>query len=148
MAVKIKIKRGLAAEFADYGSYPLELGELGYATDTHDLYVGTGLANENLSASSGITASEHRLLDQLVHNIAEDAYEEIVRTSGKVTSVIYWTDSGKTTKIRETLITRSSGKVSQIVIKQYNAGGSLAETLTGTFARTDGKVSSITWSLT
>lgn len=95
-----------------------------------------------------VTPSVHESLDQLVHNIAETSYMELTRSSGQVTTATYWTDSGKTTKIRETMLTRTSGQVSTIVATQYDAGGSLVQTLTGTVSRSSGQVASIDWVLT
>lgn len=97
---------------------------------------------------SGITPAQHQALDQLVHGVAETSYLEVTRTNGRVSDVTYWTDSGKTTKIRETNITRTAGQVSSVVVKQYDASGVLAETLTGTVTRTGGQVASIDWVLT
>ena len=97
---------------------------------------------------SGITIPQHRALDQLVHDIAETSYLELTRTAGRVSGITYWTDSGKTPKIRETTITRTAGQVSTVVVKQYDGSGLLAETLTGTVTRTLGQVSSIDWVLT
>lgn len=97
---------------------------------------------------SGITVAQHLALDQLVHLIAETSYLELVRSGGRVTDVIYWTDNTKTTKIRETNITRTSGQVSSVVVKQYDGTGTLAQTLTGTVNRTGGQVDDIDWVLT
>lgn len=92
-----------------------------------------------------LTRPAHAPLDNLVHDIAENSYFELTRSGGQVTTATYWTDSGKTTKIRETTITRTSGQVSQIVIDQYDPAGVICETLTGTITRTSGQVSSITY---
>lgn len=97
---------------------------------------------------SGITPAQHQALDQLVHLVAETSYLEVTRTAGRVSDVTYWTDSGKTTKVRETNITRTAGQVSSVVVKQYDGTGTLAQTLTGTVTRTSGQVSSIDWVLT
>ena len=95
-------------------------------------------------------AAGHRAYDQLVHNIAETSYLEVTRNgSGRITNVTYYTDSGKTTKIRECQVTRTFGKVSQIVVIQYNGAGAIAETLTyDTFSRTSGKLTSVEATLT
>jgi len=109
---------------------------------------GTGAVTINFNSSTGgITASQHRSLDQLVHNIAEDSYCEIERIGGRISSVIYYTDSGKSTKIRSVEYTRTSGRISQIVYKQYDDDGNviIGETLTGTITRTSGRTSSIEW---
>jgi len=95
------------------------------------------------TGGSGITAGQHKVLDQLVHELAETSYVELTRVSGKVTEVIAWTDNGKTVKIRETLITRSGNQVSTVVEKQYDGAGSLVETLTHTFTYSSGRVASI-----
>ena len=41
------------------------------------------------SSTGGITVSQHRSLDQLVHLVAEDSYCEIQRTGGRISSAIY-----------------------------------------------------------
>jgi hypothetical protein len=91
----------------------------------------------------GLTPATHRPLDQLVHEVAENSFLDIVKTGVKTSSVTYWTDSGKTIKIRESLITRDgNGKVSQTVETQYDAAGNpiTGETLTTTLTRVGGKV--------
>jgi hypothetical protein len=96
-----------------------------------------------LAGGSGLTPGSHRALDQLVHELAEDAYTEITRTAGQVTNVTTWTDSGKTVKIRESQITRTAGQVSQTVDIQYDAVGTEVERMTRTYNRTSGQVTSI-----
>jgi hypothetical protein len=111
---------------------------------------GTGEVTINFTSSTGgITATQHRLLDQLVHEIAENSYCEIERTGGRVSSVLYYTDSGKSTKIREINYTRTVGRISQIEVIQYNSGGSpiTGETYTGTITRSGGRIQSIDWVL-
>lgn len=78
-------------------------------------------------AGGGITESEHRDLDQLVHDIQEDSFEEIIRSGFQVTDVIIWTDSGKTTKIREENITYTGLQATQITRTQYDAAGVAVE---------------------
>jgi hypothetical protein len=90
-----------------------------------------------------LTPSNHKTLDQLVHNIAETSYEEYIRSGNQVTDIIIWTDSGKTTKIREENFTYSAGKISTIVTKQYDGAGVLAETLTDTYNFTGNQLTSI-----
>lgn len=98
-------------------------------------------------SGGGISQAQHETLDTLVHNIAETNFLEVVRSAGKVTDVIHWTNSSKTTKVREVNISRSAGKVSSIVLKQYDGAGALVtnQTLTGTVARSGGRVASIDW---
>lgn len=92
-----------------------------------------------------ITPLKHETADSLVHSLAETSYEELTRVSGQVSNVTIWTDSGKSVKVRETDITRSSGQVSVIIDKQYDAVGVLAQTMTGTITRSGGQVASIDW---
>jgi len=93
----------------------------------------------------GITEDDHEKFDTLVHEIAETAYEEITRVSGRVTSVIIWETVAKLKKVRETTITRTTGRVSLIVEEQYDAAGALKKTLTGTISRTGNRITSIDW---
>ena len=99
------------------------------------------------TGGSGVTEPQHDAYDKLLHNIQESAFDEVVR-AGQVTDVITWTDSGKTTKIRETSLTRAAGQVSSIVEKQYNGAGTLVQTRTGTVTRVSGQVSTVDWVLT
>lgn len=95
------------------------------------------------TGGGGLTPSTHRALDQLVHEVAETSFTEVVETAGKVTAVIVWTDAGKTTKIREEEYTYTGGQVTTIVAKQYDGTGTLVETYTETVTYSGGKVQSI-----
>lgn len=120
---------------------PTTNGEFRYVTGVGFRFYEEGV--ETGLSGSGITANQHLDLDQLVHDIAETSYLEVTRSGGQVTDVIIYTDSGKTTKIREVNITRTLGQVSQVVTKQYDGGGSLVQTLTQTITRSGGQVASI-----
>lgn len=124
---------------------PTEEGQVRYVGG--DLLAYLSGSVKSLTTGSGLSPATHELLDTLVHNIAESNYQEIVRTGGQVSDLIWWTDSGKTTKIREINLTRSGGLVSQIVMKQYDGTGTIitGQTLTGTVSRTGGRVDNITW---
>lgn len=104
-----------------------------------DSVTGQKLLSE-LAQATGLTESSHLILDQLVHNISENSYVEYNRTGGLINSIIIWTDSGKTQKIREWIYTRSGGLVTSEVIKQYNNIGTLIKTETRTISRTGGLV--------
>ena len=109
---------------------------------------GTGVVTINFASSTGgITTSQHRSLDQLVHEIAEDTYCEIERTGGRVSAVYYYEDDSKAVLIRSFEYTRTDGRISQIVVKQYDEYGDeiIGEILTGTITRSGGRVSSINW---
>jgi hypothetical protein len=90
-----------------------------------------------LSAGGGITESQHKTLPQLIHFISEGPFASAYREalpSGNLfpTSIIWWTDSDKTQKIVELLITWSGAVPSQMVWKSYDSGGVLVETVTDT----------------
>lgn len=82
----------------------------------------------------GLTETTHKNLDQLVHNIAENSYTEITRNGILVSSIIIWTDSNKTQKIREEEISYTGVFVNQVITKQYNSSGVLNETLTEVYS--------------
>lgn len=87
----------------------------------------------------------HENVDSLVHNLSETCYTELTRDgSNRVTDVVVWTTPSKVTKVREMNITRTSGRVSQVVLKQYDSSGTLVQTLTKVIARSGGRVSTIT----
>lgn len=87
--------------------------------------------NEQLEFS--FDYAPHRVLDQLVHNIAEDAYTEYTYIGTQVTNATVWTDSGKTTKIRESQYTYSGVKIITATHIQYNLVGNEVERLTKTY---------------
>lgn len=127
----------------DNGANPSGPGGVTYNAGSFVMEDSIGTFNPR--TGGGISESEHRDLDQLVHRVVEDAHTQVTRVGGKVTNITVWTDSGETTKIRETQITRTAGKVSQIVEIQYDAAGSVisGETATSTINRVSGKVDSI-----
>lgn len=108
----------------------------------------TPVTLSQMVSGGGITEAQHAHLDTLVHALCEDSYTEIIRTGNKVTSVITWAEAGKLKKIREAVIQRVTGKLSQIDVIQYDADGIEKQRLTGVIARSSGKVSSITWTET
>lgn len=113
------------------------------AASTGELFVNTDGAITGWEIV--LTRPIHMALDQLTHNISETSYMEVTRSGGQVTNVTYWTDSGKTTKIRETAISRTGGLVNQVVMTQYDSMGVASEVLTGTITRSGGQVQSIAW---
>jgi len=111
-----------------------------------DLVAFLGGVVKSLTTGSGLSAGAHRALDQLIHGIAENSFEEITYTGNKVTSIIVWTTAGKTTKIREELFTYTGNQATTIVTKQYDVAGALivGETMTETLSYTGTKIDDIT----
>lgn len=108
-----------------------------------EIYKKTGVLETDwtLDTSSGLSEAAHRLLAQLVHNVASTQYgEAVINASGFPSSFTIYTDSGKASKIREWLYTESNGLPSSIVENQYAANGTtIAETMTyNAFNYTDG----------
>ena len=100
------------------------------------------------TGGSGITEGQHEVLDTLTHWIDETNWQELIRSVGKVTNAIHWETSAKLKKIREVLVTRAGGKVSQIDIIQYNSAGTESQRQVGVITRAGGKVESIQWTKT
>lgn len=104
----------------------------------------TDPVNNTVRVGEFLKTVDHRPLDELVHNIAETSYREITRDGDdRFLSDIIYTDSGKTTKIREVSVTRTSGRVTQVVTKQYDSSGVLAETYTEDYTRVSGQLDHI-----
>lgn len=106
--------------------------------------------NETLTITSNINDQDHRNLDTLVHNIAENGYKSITRNSNnRITNITMWTNSTMTTPIRETQISRdSNNKITQVTIIQYDNIGNVKETLVKNINRINNKVDHVTYSLT
>lgn len=94
---------------------------------------------------TGLSEPAHKLLDILKHLIAENSRQRPTRVGGRITNVTYWTDSDEDTKIREFIIARSGGKVSQIDVVQYDGAGAEKVRITGTVVRVGGRVDYIDW---
>lgn len=105
-------------------------------------------ANLGGGAGGGITEAQHDALDDLTHWLAETNYQEVTRSGGKVVNVTNWTDSGKTQKVREMVVTRTSGKVSQLDFIQYDGSGVEKQRMTGVITRSAGKIASVQWTET
>lgn len=135
-------------QFEDNASDPSVVG--GITNNAGALKGRDSVGIFNLRSGTGISEGVHRSLDQLVHEIAEDSFDEFNYTGNRVDSIITWTDSGKTQKIREQTFAYSGNQVTTIVMKQYDGAGTLivGETLTETFAYSGSKVISITRVLT
>lgn len=122
---------------------PAEEGQIRYVDADIKAFVGGAVVS--LISGSGITEAQHQDLDTLNHWVDEDSYDEIVRVGGKTTQVIVWDSPSKTVKIREETITRTAGRVSQLVAKQYDRNtGLLKETMTEVYTRVGGRISAIT----
>lgn len=77
------------------------------------------------SAGGGITEGQHEVLDTLVHDtLGEAHYLELSYSGFQVTDAIWWTDSGKTKKLRETNLTYTGFRVTGAVLKVYDGSGS------------------------
>ena len=117
-------------------------------------YDGTAFVMEDASGQfdprtgggGGITEPQHKSLDVLVHNVAEPAYTQWNRTSGKVQSVIIWDEdpiNPAAVKIRAWEYTRNpvtTGKVESYDRVQYDGAGTAIRRLRTTLTRSSGKV--------
>ena len=94
-----------------------------------------------LSGSGGISEEEHRTLDQWAHwDLDEDCYYEVTYSSGRVTDEIWWTDSGKTQKIREVSYSYTGILLNTETRKSYDNTGTLVETLTLTYVYSGNRI--------
>jgi len=100
------------------------------------------------TGGGGLTPATHRVLDQLVHDVAEDYYLENTWSGARLTNMTYWTDATKTVRVREHQYTYTGSRVTQEVIIQYDGSGVAVETLTITNTWSGGKLASQTAVLT
>ncbi|MGD9209162.1 MAG: hypothetical protein PVI90_00225 [Desulfobacteraceae bacterium] len=94
--------------------------------------------------SGGLSETAHEALDRLTHQINENSYDEVTYTGNNPTNYTVWTNSSKTTKIREEQYTYTGNKVTQVVTIQYDGSGVEKERLTETYTYTGNKIDSIT----
>lgn len=96
-------------------------------------------------SGSGLSETQHRNLDQLVHDVAENSFVEYIRTGNKVTAVNTWTSNAKTARIRKVDFTYTGNKVTGIVTRQYGPDGTtVLETLTETLVYSGNDLTDIT----
>jgi len=91
-----------------------------------------------------LTLEDHENIDSLVHNISEDTYSEVIRDSNNRVSEVnqYQFDGGPLVR-RVEIFRNPSGTVTSTVERQYDASGTLIQSLTTTVAR-DGSGSVVT----
>ena len=95
-------------------------------------------------SGGGLTETAHEALDRLTHQINENSYDEITYTGNKATNYTVWTNSGKTTKIREEQYTYTGNRVTQVITIQYDGSGTEKERLTEAYTYSGNNVSNIT----
>ena len=110
---------------------PTVNGELRYVTGVGFRFYEEGV--EKGLTGTGISETQHKTLRQLIHFIdngpaegfATGAYRETLPSANPFpTSVIWYTDSGKTDKIVEKLITYTGVNPTTIQWKMYDVDGS------------------------
>lgn len=147
MSLWIKIKGTVETLFQIGASGPQVKNNSGVieARNSTDTAFAVLRVADPVGANDALTLGSHDTLDTLAHNLSETCYTELTRDgSNRVTDVITWTTPAKTTKVREMNITRTSGRISQVVLKQYDGSGVLIQTLTRVIARSGGRISTIT----
>jgi hypothetical protein len=94
---------------------------------------GTDIYWDDNSGTGGLTENTHQSLDTLLHDLDEDYYLEYTRNGIDITNATYWTDSDKILKVREHQYSYTGSKITQEIVIQYDAIGSVEETLTFTY---------------
>jgi len=94
-------------------------------TAVNDTFEAFSLGSGNWQVTSYQRANgqplTHQTIDQLVHNMAETSFVEALPVDSLTpTSITIWTDSGKTIKRYEELITYSGNLVTQIIARRYD----------------------------
>lgn len=121
---------------------PADEGAIRYVNGSLKGKDSTGVFD--LRSGGGISEAEHLALDQLVHELDEDYYENYTYSGSKITNVTVWTDVSMTTKIREYQYTYTGSRITQEVIIQYDGSGVEVERLTLSYSYTGSRISSVT----
>lgn len=111
-----------------------------------DVFIDAEEFNKMAKGLSSVVGKLHRhpAEDQLVHNIAEASFDELVYTGSRVDAIITWETAAKLKKIREELISYTGSNATTITTKQYDAAGALLTTMTETITYSGSAVVSIT----
>lgn len=110
---------------------------------------GVGTWQDAYVAGGGISENEHRDLDQLVHRLSEDSYDEFFYAGlGRISKIITWTDVTKTTKIRERLMTYNGVKINQVTTIQYDAAGIEVERMVENYTYNGFRIDTVTRTVT
>ncbi len=91
-----------------------------------------------------VDLAAHEALDTLTHRLAEDEDVEFAYSSGDLMRVTHWTDAGRTTKIREIILSYTSGDLTGVVATQHDGTGAVIATLTKTLAYVGGVLDTVT----
>lgn len=126
--------------FQDRGANPTELGQVARVGTDILALDGQGLFN----LRGAIDPDVHRQLDQLVHCLAENSFEEATYVGALLTNLTVWTDAGKTVKIREFILNYTGPLVTEYIAIQYDAAGVEVERLTKTITYAGARVDTIT----
>jgi len=103
----------------------------------------------NSGSNQIVFTASHRPIDQLVHNIAENSYEEFTYNGAQILSATVYTDSTKTTKIREeNFIYNVAFMIATSSLIQCNSAGVEIERLTQKYTYSGNTIISITGTLT
>ena len=116
----------------DVGVDPTQVGEI--RLNGSDLKAMDGTGVFNLRSGSGITASQHKNLRQLIHladgegpfeGFASGAYKETLPSGNPLpTSEIWWESAAKLKKIVSLDTTWTGAKITQEIWKVYDTDGS------------------------
>ena len=131
-------------KYAHPNIYYLDRSSTAPADGINVILPGTGLGRWIITSFGGLTPTQHEYLDTLTHEVVENSFVDLTRVAGQVTQVTVWTSPAKLLKIRDTVITRTAGQVSQVVERQYDGSGALLYTLTHSITRSSGTVTSVT----
>jgi hypothetical protein len=92
--------------------------------------------------NAGLT--NHHLIDDIVHAIAENNYTEYTYIGTNVSNITIWTTPAKIIKIREQQFSYNGIKVSQEIEIQYNAAGTEIQRLTTNYTYSGSRIISST----
>jgi len=128
----------------------LQVSALKLTTEPNDGYILTSDSSGNATwqKNNSLDDSEHRQLDQLVHNIAEDSFEECTYSGAFITNITIWTNSDKIKKIREEQFTYVGAQVAQLITIQYNSNGDEVERITENYTYSGVFMANVSRSLT
>lgn len=77
-------------------------------------------------------------------NVAQNSYTQYIKSGGRLTDIIIWTNVGMAQKIRQETYTYANNRPATITTTQYDYLGALVETYTETLVYSGDNLSTVT----
>lgn len=132
---------GLVLDDADNRDENVRIWRIGNHLNFKDVVNSTPRTLSELL--DAVTEGEHEALATLVHDIDATSYDELIYDGSRLVSVITWTSSLRTRKVREESYTYVNNRVEESTTIQYDLAGVEKMRVTEVYTYLNGRVISV-----